>query len=238
MKTPFFKFGRHLAIITSIYLACFTSQAGFARDMSLAGIWMPDNSRSQRLPSPLPLTTEGAKALSDWQAGRDSLEDDPGRFCQSPGIPSLALSGAGYPVEIVITEDTVYMLMEIHQQVRRVFLDAEHPARALPQRNGHSIGHWEGDTLVVDTTLIRPIYFGAVPHSEQVHVVERFHVMDDGNTLIDEVTITDPALYSEPIVINRYFTAEPDDALMYEYECTESLWIEHMQDRGFEPFSP
>jgi hypothetical protein len=226
-----------LPVMTALMLASMT-ETGLAQDVAMAGIWLPDGARSQRTPSPLPFTADGEKAVSEWLAGRDPLEDDPGRFCQSPGMPSLVLSGAGYPLEIVITEDAVYMLMEIHQQVRRVFLDEGHPDRTLPQRNGHSVGHWEGNTLVVDTTAIRPIYFGAVPHTGQAHVVERLRVIDNGDALVNEVTITDPGLYTQPITITRFFSAAPEGTLMLEYECSESLWIEHEESRGFEPFSP
>ena len=220
-----------------MFLATLPATGSFAQDIKMNGIWLPDGGRSQRTPSPLPYSTAGREAVTDWQAGRDPQEDDPGRFCQAPGMPSLALSGAGYPMEIVITDDQVLMLLEIHQQIRRVFLDSEHPARTLPQRNGHSVGHWEGNTLVVDTTAIRPIFFGAVPHTDQVHVVERLRVTDNGDTLVNEVTITDPALYTQPILVERYFTAAPEGTLMLEYECSESMWIEHEESRGFEPFS-
>lgn len=226
-----------IPVLTTLILAGMTGTC-LAQDPAMAGIWLPDSARSQRTPSPLPFSAQGEKAVTDWQAGRDPLEDDPGRFCQAPGMPSLALSGAGYPLEIVVTDDTVYMLMEIHQQVRRVFLDQQHPDRTLPQRNGHSVGHWEGNTLEVDTTAIRPIYFGAVPHTDQVHVVERLQIIENGQALVNEVTITDTALYTQPITVTRYFNAAPEGTTMLEYECTESMWIEHEESRGFAPFSP
>lgn len=227
----------HVVAGMTLLFAGFTGTPALAQDAMMTGIWLPDNSRSQSLPSPLPFSAEGREAVTSWQSGRDPLEDDPGRFCQSPGMPSLVLSGAGYPLELVVTDDQVLMLLEIHQQVRRVFLDAEHPSRTLPQRNGHSVGHWEGDTLVVDTTAIRPIFFGSVPHSDQVHVLEKLRVIDDGAILVNEVIISDPALYTQPIVVERYFTAAPAGTLMLEYECSESMWIEHEESRGFAPFS-
>jgi hypothetical protein len=143
-------------------------------------------------------------------------------------MPSLALGGADYPVEIVATARQVTILMELHQQIRRVFLDqAAHPARPFPQRNGHSIGRWDGDTLVVDTVAIKAITFGSVPHSDQVHVVERIRAIDDGAALINEVTITDPVMYAEPVVVRQYYRAAPPDTRMLEYECTEGMWAEH-----------
>ena len=122
--------------------------------------------------------------------------------------------------------------MELHQQIRRVFLDqSAHPARPFPQRNGHSIGRFDGETLVVDTIGIKAITFGSVPHSDEVHVVERIRAIDGGAGLVNEVTITDPVMYSAPIVVNQYYRAAPDDTRMLEYECTEGMWAEHEASR-------
>src|SRR5690606_37915418 len=135
---------------------------------------------------------------------------------------------ADYPVEIIVTPQQVTILMELHQQVRRVHLDqAAHPARPFPQRNGHSIGRWEDGTLVVDTTAIKAITFGSVPHSDQVHVVERIRAIDDGAALVNEVTITDPVMYAEPITVQQYYRAAPPGTRMLEYECTEGMWLDH-----------
>ena len=125
----------------------------------------------------------------------------------------------------------LHCLVQIFRLINRL------QEKPLAQRNGHSIGHWDKDTLVVDTKGIRPIFFGSVPHSEQVHVLERIRVIDEGKTLIDEVTITDPVLYTQPIVVERYFTLAPEGTLMLEYECTEAMWIDHEESRGLAPFS-
>ena len=204
-----------------------------AEDSAIAGIWLPDASRSQRFPANPPYTSEGKRIVGEWRASHDPIEDDPGKFCQPPGMPSLALGGADYPVEIIVTPRQVTMLMEIHQQVRRVFLDQPtHPARPFPQRNGHSIGHWEGDTLVVDTLAIKAITFGSVPHSDRVHVVERIRAIDEGTGLVNELTITDPVMYLKPVVVEQYYRAAPPGTRMLEYECTEGMWIEHEESRG------
>ena len=153
------------ALAVTLSIAC---NVAAAQDVAIAGIWLPDASRSQRFPAQPPFTDEGRRIVADWRASHDPIEDDPGKFCQAPGMPSLALGGADYPVEVVVTTRQVTILMELHQQVRRVFLDQDaHPARLFPQRNGHSIGRWDGDTLVVDTAGIKAITFGSVPHSDR-----------------------------------------------------------------------
>ena len=204
-----------------------------AQESRIEGIWEPDPSRSERFPAPPPFTPEGKRIVDGWRASHDPIEDDPGKFCQSPGMPSLALGGASYPVEIIATPKQVTVLMEMHQQVRRVHLDqAEHPARPFPQRNGHSIGRWDGETLVVDTTAIKAIPFGSVPHSDEVHVVERIRALDGGAALVNEVTITDPVMYTQPVTVRQYYKAAPPGTRMLEYECTEGMWAEHEERRG------
>jgi hypothetical protein len=147
-------------------------------------------------------------------------------------MPSLALGGADYPVEIIATQRQVTILMELHQQIRRVFLGQEHPARPFPQRNGHSIGRFDGDTLVVDTVGIKALTFGSVPHSDRVHVVERIRAIDGGAALVNEVTITDPVMYSTSVVVQQYYKAAPADTRMLEYECTEGVWADHEAERA------
>ena len=225
--------GIFAALIATAYIAMLPAVGVTADDSPIAGIWEPDGSRSQRFPADPPYTEEGRRIVARWRASHDPIEDDPGRFCQAPGMPSLALSGAGYPIEIIVTEDQVTIPMELHQQVRRIFLDSDaHPARPFPQRNGYSVGHWEGDTLVVETTAIKAITFGAVPHSGQVHVVERIRAIEGGTTLLNEVTITDPAMYTKSVTVQQYYRAAAPGTRMLEYECTEGMWIEHAESRG------
>ena len=216
-----------LALALSVTLA---SEA--QKEPAIAGIWLPDASRSQRFPAQPPYTDEGRRIVTEWRASHDPIEDDPGKFCQAPGMPSLALGGADYPVEIVVTERQVTVLMELHQQIRRVFLNQEHPARPFPQRNGHSVGRWDGDTLVVDTVGIKALTFGSVPHSDRAHVVERIRAIDGGAALLNEVTITDPVMYSAPVAVQQYYRAAPEDIRMLEYECTEGMWADHEAARA------
>lgn len=219
-------------LLSALAVAATVSSAAFGADSRLAGIWLPDASRSQRMPANPPFTPEGRRIVDDWRASHDPIEDDPGAFCQAPGMPSLALGGADYPVEIIVTPEQVTLLMELHQQVRRIFMDVDElPERIFPQRNGYSTGRWDGDTLIVETRAIRAITFGSVPHSDQVQVMERWNVIDDGDSLVNELTIIDPVMYAEPIVLRQYYTRAPSGTRMLEYECTEGMWLEHERAR-------
>ena len=224
---------RPLPLLWTACTVLAAAAAAQAEDPAIAGIWLPDATRSERFPAEPPYTPEGLRIVSEWRASHDPVEDDPGKFCQAPGMPSLALGGADYPVEIIVTPAQVTILMELHQQVRRVHLDqSTHPEGLFPQRNGHSIGRWEGDTLVVDTAAIKAITFGSVPHSDRVHVVERIRAIDDGAALVNEVTITDPVMYAEPITVRQYYRAAPPGTRMLEYECTEGMWLDHEARRA------
>ena len=107
-----------------------------------------------------------------------------------------------------------------------------HPDRVFPQRNGHSIGRWDNDALAVDTVGVRGITFGSVPHSDQVHVVERITAIEDGAALVNEITIADPVMFTEAVVLQQYYRAAPQDTRMLEYECTEGMWVEHERARA------
>jgi hypothetical protein len=197
---------------------------------SIAGIWFPDPTRSERLPKDAPYTKEGKAIVDHYRATHDPVKDDPGAYCVPAGMPSIALGGADYPVEIVETPKQVTILMELHQQVRRIFLNQKHPDDLFPQRNGHSVGRWEGNTLIIDTVGIRAITFGSVPHSDQAHVVERWRRIDNGQSLVNELAITDPKIYAKPIVLHQYYKAAGPDVRMTEYECTEGRWEDHEKE--------
>ena len=65
-----------------------------------------------------------------------------------------------------------------------------------------------------------------------MHVVERIRAIDAGAALVNEVTITDPVMYSDPVVVRQYYKAAPPGTRMLEYECTEGMWIDHEAARG------
>lgn len=228
------RFRPRIAASVAILVATLAPTLAIAAESPIVGIWLPDPSRGQRFPAEPPFTAEGKRIVTAWRASHDPIEDDPGKFCQAPGMPSLALGGAGYPVEIIASPQQVTILMEMHQQVRRIFLGQSAPARPFPQRNGYSTGRWEGDTLVVDTSAIKAITFGSVPHSDRVQVTERLRAVDDGAALLNEVTIADPVMYTGPVVVHQYYRRAPPDTRMLEYECTEGMWIDHEASRGIE----
>ena len=111
---------------------------------------------------------------------RGEIEDGPSANCVPNGMPSIMTQP--YPIEILFTPGKVTILIEAYAQWRQIFTDGrEHPEDPDLTFNGHSIGHWEGGTLVVDTvgfTTDTSLGGGGMRHSEKMHIVERFRIAD------------------------------------------------------------
>jgi hypothetical protein len=128
--------------------------------------------------------------------------------------------------------DLVFILNEQDTVFRQIFLDGREPvADPLPRWMGYSTGRWDDDELVVDTTgIIEDSWLDATghPHSDSLHVVERFRRRDAGHLEI-ETTIDDPDAYTQAFTYTVTATVMPDDDLL-EYFCTDNeLSIVHYQ---------
>ena len=169
---------------------------------------------------------------AEWEAkyeaklarNKAGLPTDPTASCRPGGMPRIMTTP--YPMEFIIQKDRVTVLLEISSQVRRIFTDGrKHPAPddLDPSYMGHSIGHWEGDTLVVDTVGLRgdTVYdVTAAPHSDQVHEVERIRRISP-TQIQDIMTIDDPVAFTKPWVITRLYDLKPDWEIR-EYVCEDN----------------
>lgn len=118
--------------------------------------------------------------------------------CLPTGMPGIMTEP--YPIEFLFNPGMVVMVIETFSQVRHVYTDGEkHPADPDPAFNGDSIGHWEGDTLVVDTVGVDTTTQMApgVAHTDQMHIVERIRKLDKDHIQIER-TITDPQILAKP----------------------------------------
>ena len=143
--------------------------------------------------------------------------------CWPIGTPGFLL----YPVQPVFIAEgrsEVLMTWQNDHQVRRIYLDVPHRAHPIPSWYGDSVGHYEGDTLVVDTIAITTkalVDNYHTPHSERLHTVERFHLIDRGNTLQVDLHVEDPVAFTTPWdAIQRYRRAEPGPLI--ETACAEN----------------
>jgi len=128
--------------------------------------------------------------------------------CYPIGVPAFLLLPMTRPMYFVQGPKEVVMILESFNDVRRVYLTDKHPQNVKPSWYGDSIGHYEGGTLVVDTIGLndKTVVDGfQTPHTAQLHVVERFQLIDNGNTLEVNVHMEDPGAYTMPWdAIQRY----------------------------------
>jgi hypothetical protein len=148
-------------------------------------------------------------------------KDDPEANCLPTGVPRQA----PYPWRILQTPTHLFLLFEgnIHSY-RQIFLDGRPlPEDPDPTWYGHSVGTWEGDTLVVESVGFNDRFwfdFAGHPHTEQLRTVERFR-RPDANTLEYEVTVDDPGAYTAPFTLYGTHSYAVDTELM-EYICNEN----------------
>jgi hypothetical protein len=128
---------------------------------------------------------------------------------------------APFPVQILETAGQVTLLFEEQNHFRIIHLNGTHPADPDPGFMGHSIGHWEGSVLVVDTVGLTDrtsIDQVGMPHSEDLHVIERFR-RADANTLEVTVTIDDPQTFSRRWDAKAVFQRAAAGTEIQEYIC-------------------
>ena len=151
--------------------------------------------------------------------------------CITRGVPgSMLPAGYNNAYRIIQTPDTVTIVYEMIHDVRVIPLNkSEHIDERIKLWMGDSLAHWEGETLVIETTnfndrgMIANSTAGGrlkgVPVTEDLHVEERFTRISE-ETIIWEVRVTDPEIYTQPFTISMPLTQDPD-YVMYEYACHE-----------------
>jgi len=180
----------------------------------LAGVWVPT---STQLPSDPSYQPEFKKIYEERKANKG--KDDPERLC----LPDGAVRVNPLPYKIVQRSNQIALLWEGNtHSYRRFFLDGRaHNLDIEPESwTGQSIGKWEGDTLVVDTVGFNDkTWLDATgkPHSNEMHLVERYRRPDLGHLTVD-LTIDDPKALTKPYTFTRTFTLAPSWELQ-EYVC-------------------
>ena len=175
--------------------------------------------------SGLPLTALGQDELGAWQ-----FEDNPWFRCVSKTPPWL-FSGVGAH-RFTRDKDTLIIRHEINDVERVIHLGmAEHPATTQASHLGHSIGRFEGKTLVVDTAYFAPAQWGiggGVSSSEQKHLVERFTLTEEGRRIQFEYTIVDPVYLAEPITLSTTLALDIGYPFQDEYNCDPEASRRHL----------
>lgn len=213
-----------------------------------SGIWTPDirDQKSQETSNPPPWTPAVAKQMAELavqeKAGRPKLIFS---GCFPEAMPAWMLISHN-ALEILFTPGRVTMLGESDgNRLRRIYTDGrKHPQDPDLTFHGHSIGRWEGDTLVVDTVGVRPQTFLAIseavgiPNNGDLHVVERIRLAGP-NTLHDEMVITAPKVLTKPWTTTRIYNRHREQRFdIVEGVCQEGSFAEDTDKDGNAIFVP
>lgn len=195
----------------------------------LSGVWNKAIHQNTALPvEPLPFTPEGLEAFNEV-----ANIVDPTARCILPGVPRV--NNSPYPMQIMQMPDRVVFVYEYMHNFRVIYTDGRgHRESWEPSLMGDSVGHWEGDTLVIDTVNLtdrtRLDDHGNV-HSDALHVIERWRRIS-ANELWYEATIDDPKYYTEPWTTGYVIPLAPPGWEIMEYACTDNnkdMYDGHLQ---------
>jgi hypothetical protein len=223
-----------LSLLTLLCMAL-APAAAFAEPPDLTGVWTvyrgPGGIGGGGGPRPeLALRPEVRERVELYRSVTQGTNYTPGGYCVGGGMPA-SMNGSGvYPMEIIQRPEQITIIYEAHTEVRRVYFgDRVPPAETyFPERNGRSVGRWEGDVLVVETDRLVEQIDTAFPHSAEARIVERYElsVEDDGRkALTNTWTLIDPVFLTEPYTAVKRWEAVPNGRLN-TFECNEPDWLD------------
>lgn len=198
--------------------------------VDFTGMWLLQRTATNGPPPdwefwPMPkLTAEGQRIYNEkLQADKEgkAYKDDAGQ-CYPVGMPRWLTRV--WPIQVIQVPTGLVMIQGFENLVRWVYMDGRKhadPDTTLPSFNGDSIGHWEGKTLVIDTTNFEPEHHwvqSGVPISEDFHIVERWTKSDDGKVLNVQLTMTDPKYWEGEWVNTKHYNLR-DDRDIFEVHC-------------------
>jgi hypothetical protein len=144
--------------------------------------------------------------------------------CWPAGVPGFTVYTRVQPIYFLQTPKLVVIVNELNAQVRHIHMNVQHSARVTPSWYGESVGHYDGDALVIDTIGLNDKTFAdnyRTPHTDQIHVVERFRMIEEGKTLQGTVTVDDPGAFNMPwSAIQRW--RRVSDRPLTEVMCAEN----------------
>ncbi len=180
------------------------------------GVAEPGKNTARRAERPSYQPWSAAKVMESY---KQHAADSPLTRC----IPQLDLGGTEgslYPWQFVQTPQLIVILIESRHVFRLIPLNASHPEDLDPSYLGDAVGHWEGDTLVVDVTGFKEILTGLSIHTDAMHVIERFTRVDY-NTIKYEAKVEDPKALTKPWTVESKLMLRPGTRLQ-EYVCEEN----------------
>lgn len=233
------------ALITTIAVGLSPAgQAQAIRPRDVSGVWVPMGAGRGADPkvappaatpivlkAPYAAAYEARRAADSAATGRGEAPATPAVLCLPYGMPRM-MTVASYPIEILQTPGQITIVTEAFSEVRRVYMDQPQlPIDEVPPGYyGHSVGRWDGDTLVVDTVGIKesvPSY-NMLPHSAQMRIRERIRLITP-DVLHNQLTIEDPVALEKPFTYTLAYRRLPGYK-MVEFVCENNR--EYIDEQG------
>ena len=217
------------ATLTAALAISLLSASAQAETPDISGTWWATeyHARIQLVSGDLPLTEAGKAAYEKNVAGlKDgSITDAARKFCVPDGLPRVLATP--YPFEIIqAPPGQITIIHELNHQIRVVAMDKPMPAEkeltTFPFYNGHSVGHFEGDTLVIETAGFNEKTFidaTGAPHTDEMRTTERIRRISP-TQLEDVITVHDPAYYSKDWQAHFLYNLR-NDVRLEDYVCGE-----------------
>jgi hypothetical protein len=205
----------------------------------ISGVWKPATGPGRGSPAAAPLSLkspyqekyEALRVRQREAIARGEQFSPRSSLCEPYGMPAM-MQVAVYPTEIIQTPKQVTIIGEAFSEVRRIYIGKSQPSLEDldPGYYGHSVGRWEGDTLVVDTIGIKESVRGyqEIPHSNQMRISERIR-RTAPSALEDRITINDPVVLEKPVTYTLSYTLAPDYE-MVEFVCENNR--EYVDENG------
>jgi len=196
------------------------------------------------------LSAQGRAIVNEFQNSYSQQAPERGAFCVNSGMPESMFGIAGYPLDIIQTENCITLISEFQSEVRRVYMDG----RPIPEdypvtRNGYAIGQWQTqqgrDVLLVETGQVKAWEVDKWVHSDQVSIEERISLRPaaelvdmlpqaadlpaDELVLENRITVTDPVMYDTPQSVTVWMQRVSDSQLL-EYNCVEYNWRNALEE--------
>lgn len=200
------------------------ASAPVAAASSLEGVWRVDTQNFGELFGMFenhPLTTKAQQAQASYEKTMDPVAD-----CIAYPTPHLVFVSFIYPMRIEVADDTVVFHHEFYNTTRTAYMDGRgHTPDTVRTNQGHSVGRWDDQTLVVDTRYFadhRNPMLGDFPSGADKHVVERYTLSDDGSHAVVEFLVEDPEYLAEPLRYELTLLHAPDEELQ-DFDCDPEI---------------
>ncbi len=215
-----------ITLLSLLATAAAAAPAKHASPPDLTGMWVLSTGEQPVVKlSDLSLTPYGRARVDARNAEIDKgLVNSEGHVrCEPAGMPRMM--AAPFAIQIMQVKDRIVLNAEASNLPRTIYFRATHPDDIDPSWNGHSIGHWEGKTLVVDTIGFNDVdaydfeFDPPVKRTPSLHLTERMHLENGGKTLVDDMTLDDPTTFTKPAHVSYSFRKLSADSGLMEYVC-------------------